>query len=70
MCCRYAATPNPKPQEIKQTPMGTPIANTEFVISANYRSSDYAKNASHRRIEYALAMFQLPRCASAEQNHF
>src|SRR5687767_10520330 len=37
MCCRYAATPNLKPQEIRQTASsarGTPIANTEFVISA------------------------------------
>ena len=50
--------------------MGTPIANAEFVISATYWRSDYAKEVSHRRIEYAPAVFQLSGFAGAEQDPF
>ena len=38
--------------------MGTPIANTEFVLSATNRRGDYAKKASRGRLEYAPAVLQ------------
>ena len=49
--------------------MGTPIANTEFVISATYRRNDYAEKVSHRRIEYGPTLFQLPGFSGADQDH-
>ena len=59
-CCRCAATrqnSTAKNKQIASSPLGTLIANTEFVLSATHRRSDYAKTVSHGPINYAAAVF-------------
>src|SRR5689334_6867073 len=73
MCCRYAASKNPELQETHTKSLinnGHFDCDTEFVISAPSRRSDYAKTISHRRVEYAPLVFQFRGCTGAEQNRF